>query len=99
MPIQVGQCALGVVVKAGAAERRSALATQSAHAAGCRRCPLYRDATQAVFGEGPVDAALMFVGEQPGDQEDLLGGPSSVRRVGFWMKPSSGSGSPAIRPM
>jgi DNA polymerase len=44
-------------------------------AAGCTRCPLYKDATQTVFGEGPVDAALMFVGEQPGDQEDLAGHP------------------------
>ena len=44
-------------------------------AMGCTRCPLYRDATQTVFGEGPVDAALMFVGEQPGDQEDLAGHP------------------------
>jgi len=44
-------------------------------AAGCTRCPLYRPATQTVFGEGPVDAPLMFVGEQPGDQEDLAGHP------------------------
>ena len=44
-------------------------------AAGCTRCPLYKDATQTVFGEGPVDAPLMFVGEQPGDQEDLAGRP------------------------
>ena len=44
-------------------------------AAGCTRCPLYKPATQVVFGEGPVDAALMFVGEQPGDQEDLAGRP------------------------
>ncbi len=44
-------------------------------ASRCKRCPLYRDATQTVFGEGPVDAALMFVGEQPGDQEDLAGRP------------------------
>ena len=42
---------------------------------GCTRCPLYRPTTQTVFGEGPVDAALMFVGEQPGDQEDLAGRP------------------------
>jgi DNA polymerase len=42
-------------------------------AAGCTRCDLHRCATQTVFGEGPVDAALMFVGEQPGDQEDLAG--------------------------
>jgi DNA polymerase len=44
-------------------------------ARGCTRCPLYKDATQTVFGEGPLDARLMFVGEQPGDQEDLAGEP------------------------
>jgi DNA polymerase len=44
-------------------------------AAGCTRCPLFKPATQTVFGEGPVDAALMFVGEQPGDQEDIAGRP------------------------
>jgi DNA polymerase len=41
----------------------------------CRRCDLWRDATQGVPGEGPVHAAMMFVGEQPGDQEDLAGRP------------------------
>ena len=41
----------------------------------CRRCPLYRDATQGVCGEGPKRAQLMIVGEQPGDQEDLAGRP------------------------
>jgi uracil-DNA glycosylase family protein len=46
-----------------------------AEAAECTRCDLYREATQTVFGEGPVDAALLFVGEQPGDQEDLAGRP------------------------
>jgi len=44
-------------------------------AMGCTRCPLHLPATQTVFGEGPVDAAMMFVGEQPGDQEDLAGQP------------------------
>ena len=44
-------------------------------AAGCTRCPLYKPATQTVFGEGPIDAPLMFIGEQPGDQEDLAGRP------------------------
>jgi probable DNA metabolism protein len=39
----------------------------------CRRCDLWRDATQGVPGEGPADARLMIVGEQPGDQEDLAG--------------------------
>ncbi len=42
---------------------------------GCRRCPLWENATQPVAGEGPLDARLMFVGEQPGDQEDLTGRP------------------------
>jgi len=41
----------------------------------CRRCPLYKNATQAVPGEGPAHAAVMIVGEQPGDQEDLTGKP------------------------
>jgi len=41
----------------------------------CTRCDLYKHATQTVFGEGPLDAAIMFVGEQPGDQEDIAGRP------------------------
>lgn len=41
----------------------------------CRRCDLWRDSTQGVTGEGPLRAKLMFVGEQPGDQEDLAGQP------------------------
>jgi DNA polymerase len=41
----------------------------------CRRCPLYKDATRAVPGEGPRRATLMLVGEQPGDKEDLAGRP------------------------
>ena len=44
-------------------------------ARGCTRCELYKFATQTVFGEGPLDADIMFVGEQPGDQEDLAGRP------------------------
>lgn len=44
-------------------------------ASSCRRCPLYGPATQTVFGEGPANAAVMFVGEQPGDQEDTIGRP------------------------
>jgi uracil-DNA glycosylase family protein len=44
-------------------------------AADCTRCHLYKYATQTVFGEGPVDASILFVGEQPGDQEDLAGRP------------------------
>jgi uracil-DNA glycosylase family protein len=41
----------------------------------CTRCDLYRNATQTVFGEGPPGAAIMLVGEQPGDLEDLQGRP------------------------
>ena len=46
-----------------------------AQAAACRRCPLWKPATQTVFGQGPADAPVVFVGEQPGDQEDLAGQP------------------------
>ncbi|MEU7479579.1 UdgX family uracil-DNA binding protein [Lentzea sp. NPDC042327] len=53
-------------------EGKSWAALRSA-AAGCRGCELYRDATQTVFGEGPVKARLMMVGEQPGDREDVEG--------------------------
>ena len=44
-------------------------------ARNCTRCDLYKHATQTVFGEGPLDATILFVGEQPGDQEDLAGRP------------------------
>jgi uracil-DNA glycosylase family protein len=44
-------------------------------AQSCTGCPLYCDTTQTVFGEGPPDAALVLVGEQPGDQEDRQGHP------------------------
>jgi uracil-DNA glycosylase len=44
-------------------------------AAGCRGCHLYENATQTVFGKGPVSARLVFVGEQPGDVEDRRGEP------------------------
>jgi DNA polymerase len=46
-----------------------------AEAMHCTRCDLYKCATQTVFGEGPLDARILFVGEQPGDQEDLAGRP------------------------
>ncbi|HEY6415796.1 MAG TPA: UdgX family uracil-DNA binding protein, partial [Acidimicrobiales bacterium] len=51
------------------------LAEIASAAAQCDRCELYRNATQTVFGEGPVPAAMMLVGEQPGDQEDKQGAP------------------------
>jgi DNA polymerase len=46
-----------------------------AEAMSCTRCHLYKCGTQTVFGEGPLNARIMFVGEQPGDQEDLAGRP------------------------
>ena len=46
-------------------------------AAGCRACHLWKNATQTVFGEGPVDARVLLLGEQPGDTEDLTGRPFS----------------------
>ncbi|MGE3876415.1 MAG: UdgX family uracil-DNA binding protein [Parvibaculaceae bacterium] len=51
------------------------LAQLRREAANCRRCPLYKKATQTVFGEGAAHAAVVFVGEQPGDQEDRQGRP------------------------
>lgn len=44
-------------------------------AQGCRGCELYKDATQTVFGEGDLSSGVVFVGEQPGDEEDLQGHP------------------------
>lgn len=44
-------------------------------AAGCKRCPLWKPATQTVFGEGPENARVLVIGEQPGDAEDLSGHP------------------------
>jgi DNA polymerase len=44
-------------------------------AKGCRGCDLYKDAIQTVFGEGPDDARILVVGEQPGDVEDRRGAP------------------------
>jgi uracil-DNA glycosylase len=51
------------------------LETLREDAASCRACPLWKDATQTVFGEGPQRAEIMMVGEQPGDKEDLAGKP------------------------
>jgi uracil-DNA glycosylase family protein len=54
---------------------RLSLTSLAQDAKDCRRCPLYRLATQTVFGEGPARAPVVLVGEQPGDQEDLQGRP------------------------
>jgi DNA polymerase len=51
------------------------LAQTASEASDCRACDLWRNATQTVFGEGPSEAELMLVGEQPGDREDRAGRP------------------------
>src|SRR5690606_21926030 len=56
-------------------DRVSSLADLKPAIDGCRRCPLFRNATQGVPGEGEASAEVMLVGEQPGDQEDLQGHP------------------------
>ncbi|MGE0282553.1 MAG: UdgX family uracil-DNA binding protein [Rhizobiaceae bacterium] len=58
-----------------AEEAASTIAGLRKQTDGCRRCPLWRDATQTVFGAGPETAEVVFVGEQPGDQEDIAGQP------------------------
>jgi probable DNA metabolism protein len=65
--------ALGPVVVRSAPD--PALIDAAKNASICRRCPLYEPATQTVFGEGPAGAPVMFLGEQPGDQEDTIGRP------------------------
>ena len=67
--------ALGPVVPGGFGATDPALDTAAREAATCRRCPLGAPATQTVFGEGPGGARVMFIGEQAGDQEDVIGRP------------------------
>ena len=62
-------------MSAGVASRAARLDELRRGACSCRACPLWKGATQTVFGEGPLDAHIMLVGEQPGDQEDKQGHP------------------------
>jgi DNA polymerase len=80
--VRAGHLPPGAAADAGAAApgprdpaAASTLQALQQQAAGCRNCPLGALGTQTVFGEGPVGAPLMLVGEQPGDQEDLQGRP------------------------
>lgn len=57
------------------ASRARALGALRRAAEGCTACDLYRHATQTVFGEGPVDASIVLIGEQPGNDEDVQGHP------------------------
>src|SRR4051794_26766533 len=54
---------------------RFTVPTLQRSAAICKGCDLWKNATQTVFGEGPAKASVMFIGEQPGDQEDKQGHP------------------------
>ena len=72
-------------------ERRSVKALREA-VGDCRGCDLYRDATQAVFGEGPAKARLMLVGETPGDREDIEGEPFVGPAGGLLRKALVGAG-------
>jgi DNA polymerase len=56
-------------------DEKPSLPTLRKEAAGCKACDLWKTGTQVVFGEGPASAEAMFVGEQPGDQEDKAGRP------------------------
>jgi uracil-DNA glycosylase family protein len=62
-------------VPAGAADAGKTLDAVRRSARRCKACPLWANATQTVFGEGPARATIMLVGEQPGDREDLAGRP------------------------
>jgi DNA polymerase len=61
--------------EAGPGAAGASLAEAAQESAHCRRCHLWERATQTVFGEGPAGAQLMLIGEQPGDQEDVIGRP------------------------
>ncbi len=63
------------MVKSVVEDIAAEIAHLRAEAASCRACDLWKNATQTVFGEGPADADILFVGEQPGDREDLAGRP------------------------
>src|SRR6476659_4878329 len=58
-----------------AVHETNSLAKVAAAAKECTACPLYKKATQTVFGEGPKHAAMLMIGEQPGDYEDVAGKP------------------------
>ena len=60
---------------AGEPRNEDALSQLRADAADCRACPLWEIGTQTVFGAGPADAKLCFIGEAPGQQEDECGLP------------------------
>jgi DNA polymerase len=71
----MGQQSLLDETAAALVPERPSLTKLRKAAAGCKACPLWKTGTQTVFGEGAAKAEVMFVGEQPGDQEDKAGKP------------------------
>jgi uracil-DNA glycosylase family protein len=65
----------GVVIHPRKARSGSNLDNLRAAAKKCKACPLWKKGTQTVFGEGPCDSRIIFIGEQPGDKEDIAGRP------------------------
>ncbi len=74
-PLQVRRRVPAALAAEVAPQRDDTLISTQREASRCRACELWQPATQTVFGEGPTDARIMLVGEQPGDQEDLAGRP------------------------
>jgi len=70
-----GAASPGEAPESPGADQIADLASLEAAEQACRRCPLYRNATQAVPGQGSIRSRVMLVGEQPGDKEDLTGLP------------------------
>jgi DNA polymerase len=70
-----GQMGTAESAAASVAETKITIAALREAAAGCKACDLWKTGTQTVFGEGPPNAQIMFVGEQPGDAEDRIGHP------------------------
>ncbi len=66
---------MGKMMSPANTKQSASLSQLKSQAKRCKACDLYRHATQTVFGEGPASAEIVFVGEQPGDQEDLTGRP------------------------
>lgn len=78
MPLHRHQHPASIHPAVGASDKASSAAALKAakhRARLCRACPLFRNATQTVFGEGASEAKIMLVGEQPGDHEDREGRP------------------------
>jgi hypothetical protein len=88
LPEQVGRASVGAVRDApfDGAFVPASLSELGAAVQACRRCDLWRGATQGVAGEGPAPAAVMLVGEQPGDRSSDR---PAICSTGAWLRPAS----------